>query len=132
MLKLRQHIYRTIFKLEILQPEKKISLISTPVHRALIICSDCKLHAELKNFFFNSTYEWLPDYVIENTKAHKLKTFTSTASHTVNKCPVYLDMPWLETPSVGLKNKIKANVKKCFFKVEQRVIFTSRPLLSAI
>ena len=73
-----------------------------------------------------------PDYVIEKINAHKLKTFTSLTSHTVNKCPVYLDMPWLEIPSVGLKNKIKTSVKKCFFEVKQRVIFTSLPLLSAI
>ena len=39
---------------------------------------------------------------------------------------------WLETPSVGIENKIKASVEKCFFAVEQRVLFTSRPLLPAI
>ena len=39
-------------------------------------------------------------------------------------------MPCLGTPSVGLKNKIKASVEKCFFAVEQRIIFTSRPLLA--
>ena len=50
----------------------------------------------------------------------------------VKKCPVYLHLPWLGTPSVGLENKIKASVKKCFFAVEQRFIFTSRPLLPAI
>ena len=46
--------------------------------------------------------------------------------------PVYLHLPWLGTPSVRLENKIKANVEKCFFAVEQRVIFIFRPLLSAI
>ena len=50
----------------------------------------------------------------------------------MKKCPVYLHLPCLGTPSVGLKNKIKASVEKCFFVVEQRVIFTSRPLLPAI
>ena len=30
--------------------KRKISLISTLVHRALMICSDCKLQAELKKF----------------------------------------------------------------------------------
>ena len=46
--------------------------------------------------------------------------------------PCYLHLPWLGIPSVGLENKIKASVKKCFFAVEQRVIFTSCPLLPAI
>ena len=73
-----------------------------------------------------------PDYVIEKTIARQLKDFTSPTSHTTKKCPVYLHFPWLETPSVGLKNKIKASVEKCFFAVEQHVIFISRPLLPAI
>ena len=68
----------------------------------------------------------------EKTIARKLKDFTSPTSHTMKKCLVYLHLPWLGTPSVRLENKIKANVEKCFFAVEQRVIYTSRPLLSAI
>ena len=50
----------------------------------------------------------------------------------MKKCPVYLHLPWQGTPSIGLENKIKASVEKCFFAVEQRVIFTSLPLLPAI
>ena len=73
-----------------------------------------------------------PDHVIEKVIARKLKAFTSLTSHTVKKWPVYLYLPWLETPSVGLENKIKANVEKCFFAVGQRVIFTSRPLITVI
>ena len=65
------------------------------------------------------------------TLAHKLKNFTLPTIHTVKKYPVYLRLPWLGTPSVGLQNKIKDNVEKCFFAVEQRV-FTSCPLLPAI
>ena len=71
-----------------------------------------------------------PDHVIEKTITHKFKDFTSPTA--VKKCPVYLYLPWLGTPSVGLENKIKASVKKCFFAVQQPVIFTSRPLLPAI
>ena len=41
-------------------------------------------------------------------------------------------MPWLGTLSVGLENKIKPTVEKCFFGVEQRAIFKSCPLLPAI
>ena len=73
-----------------------------------------------------------PDHVIEKEIARKLKTFTSLPSHTMKKCPVYLHLPWLGTFSVGLENKSKANVEKSIFAVEQRVIFTSRPLLPAI
>ena len=73
-----------------------------------------------------------PDHVMEKTIARKFKDFASPTLHTVKKCPVYLHLPWLGTPSVGLKNKIKASVKKCFFAEEQRAVFTSRSLLPAI
>ena len=62
----------------------------------------------------------------------KFKKFASPTSHSVRKCPVYLHLSWLGTPLVDLENKIKASVEKCFFAVEQRVNFTSHPLLPAI
>ena len=70
-----------------------------------------------------------PDHVIEKIIFRKLKDFTSPTLHMVKKCPVYLHLPSLGTPSVRHENKIKASVEKCFVAVEQRVIFTSRPLL---
>ena len=59
-----------------------------------------------------------PDRVIEKTIASKVKDFKSPTSHAVKKCPVYLHLPWLETPSVRHESKIKASVKKCFFAVK--------------
>ena len=59
-------------------------------------------------------------------------SFTSPTLYTVKKCTVYLCLPWLGTPSVRHKSKIKATVEKCFFAVEQYVIFTTQPLLPAI
>ena len=50
----------------------------------------------------------------------------------VKKSLVCLHLSWLGTPLVRLENKTKASLEKCFFAVEQRVIFTSRPLLPAI
>ena len=97
-----------------------------------MICSDCKLQAELTKIFSILLINGYPNHVIEKAIACKLKNFISLTSHTVKKCPVYLHLPCLETPSVGFKNKIKASVEKCFFAVEQRVIFKSRPLLLAI
>ena len=96
------------------------------------MCSDCKLQAELRKIFSILLMNGYRDHIIEKAIARKLKTFTSLPSHTVKKCPVYLHLPWLGTPSVGLEHKIKASVEKCFFAVEQRVIFRSRPLLPAI
>ena len=58
------------------------------------------------------------NHVIEKKNACKSKDFTSPTSHTVKKCPLYLHLPWLETPSIGLENKIKASVKNYFFSID--------------
>ena len=106
-------------------------LIFTLVHRALLICSNVTLQAKLR-IFFTTIHEWLPDQIIGKTNARKVKDFKSPTLHAVKKCPIYLHLPWLGTPSVTHEKKIKNSVEKCFFAVEQRVIFTSRPLLPAI
>ena len=72
------------------------------------------------------------DQVIEKIIACKLKDFTSPTSHTVKKCPIYLYLPWLEISSVRHESKIRVSVEKSKPVVEQRVIFTCRPLLPAI
>ena len=97
-----------------------------------MICSGCKLQAELRKIFSIRLMNGYPNHVIEKAIARKLKTFTTLTPYTVKKSPVYLHLPRLGTPSVGLENKIEASVEKCSFAVEQRVIFTSRPLLTAI
>ena len=73
-----------------------------------------------------------PDHIIVKIISRKIKDFKLFTSHAVKKCPVYLHLPWLGTPSIRYKSKIKASVKKCFFAVKQRVNFISRPLLPAI
>ena len=97
-----------------------------------MICSNITLQAKLRKKFLILLTNGCPDHIIEKTFVRKLKDFTSPTSHTMKKCPVYLHLPWLGTPSVRHESKIKARVKKCFFAVEQRVIFTSQPLLPAI
>ena len=82
-----------------------------------MICSDYKLQAELRKIFSILLVNGYPDHVIEKTIA-KLKDFTSSTSHTVKKCSVYIYLPWLGIPSVGLENKIKTSVEKCFFVLD--------------
>ena len=51
--------------------------------------------------------------------------------HTVEKCPVYLHIPWIGNVSIKFEKQITSAVKRCFFSVEPRVIFTTRQLLPA-
>ena len=46
--------------------------------------------------------------------------------------PVYLHIPWIENVLMKFEKQITSAVKRCFFSVEPRVIFTTRQLLPAI
>ena len=77
------HIYRQYLNWKSFSPGKKISLISTLLHRVLMICSDVTLQAELRKKFLILFINGYPDHVIEKTIAHELRDFTSATSHTV-------------------------------------------------
>ena len=79
-----------------------------------MICSDSKLQVELIKIFSIPLMNNYGDHVIEKAIACKLKDFTSPTLHTVKKCPVYLHLPWLGTPSVRHESKIKAPWKNAF------------------
>ena len=50
----------------------------------------------------------------------------------MEKCPVYLHIPWIGNVSMKFEKQITSAVKRCFFSVEPRVIFNIRQLLPAI
>ena len=50
----------------------------------------------------------------------------------MEKCPVYLHIPWIRKISMKFKKQITSTVKRCFFSVEPRIIFNTRQLLPAI
>ena len=47
----------------------------------------------------------------------------------MEKCPVYLHISWIGNVSMKFEKYITSAVKRCFFSVEPRVIFTTRQLL---
>ena len=47
----------------------------------------------------------------------------------MEKCPVYLHIPWIGNVAIQFEKQITSAVKRCFFSVEPRVIFTTRHLL---
>jgi len=49
----------------------------------------------------------------------------------VKKCPVYLHVPWIGNVSTRFEKQITSAVKRCFFSVEPRAVFTTRQLLPA-
>ena len=81
--------------------KRKVGLISTLGHRALMICFlDFTVQAELRKFFSILLINGYPDHIIEKTIVGKLKDFTSPTLQMLKKCPV--DLYSLPTQCVQL------------------------------
>ena len=111
--------------------KRKINLIGTLVHRAFMICLKSKLDPELRKIRSILLENGYPEYAINSAFKQKLQQLNSNPVHTVEKCPVYLHIPWIGNVSMKFEKQIRSAVKRCFFSVEPRVIFTTRQLLPA-
>ena len=109
--------------------KRKTSLISTLVHRALMICTKSRLKNELKqikNILLENGY---PESVIERTISKKMAQFSTPKTFGPHKCPVYLRVPWIGKPSVILDKNVTTAVETCYGSVTTRVVFTSKRML---
>ena len=113
-------------------PQKwKINLIGTLVHRAFMICSKSKLYPELGKIRSILLEIGYLEHTIYSAFKRKLQQLNSNPVHTVEKCPVYLHIPWIGNVSVKFEKQITSAVKRCFFSVEPRFIFNTQQLLPA-
>ena len=111
--------------------KRKTNLISTLVHRALVICLKSTLQNELSNIpsiLINNGY---PEAVINTVITKKINQFRRPTQLGPKKCPVYLRLPWLGNVSMRYEMQIKTAVKRCYFAVEQCIVYTTRQLLPA-
>jgi len=111
--------------------KRKINLIGSLVQRAFMICSKGKLCPELDKILSILVENGYPENFIKSTIKRKLQQFNLNPVHTVKKCPVYLHIPWIGNVSMKFEKLITSAVKRCFFSVEPRVVFTTRQLLPA-
>ena len=72
------------------------------------------------------------NHAINSAFKRKLQQLNSNPVHTVEKCPVYLHIPWIGNVSIKFEKQITSAMKLCFFSVEPRVIFNTRQFLPAI
>ena len=110
---------------------RKISIITTLTHRALMICSEETLHQEvekIKELLLNNGY---PTRLTETIIQNKIKSFTDTKSQTEvpKKALVYLKLPYIGSISEKFGTAINNAVSKCFDSVTLRVHLVSRPML---
>ena len=109
--------------------KRKTNLISTLVHRALVICSKSTLQNELSNIrsiLINNGYS---EAVINIVMTKKMNQFRRPTQLGPQKCPVYLHLPWLGNVSMRYEMQIKTAVKRCYFAVEPCMVYTTRQLL---
>ena len=98
-----------------------------------MICSKSKLDPKLAKIrsillILENGY---PEHAINLAFKRKLQQLNSNPAHTVEKCPVYLHIPWIGNVSMKFEKQITSAVKRCVFSDEPRVIFNTRQLLPA-
>ena len=105
--------------------KRKKNLISTLVDRVVCICSKSLLQQELENIRVILRDNGYPESIIDRGISNKLARFQSLPKFGPNKCPAYLNLPWIGNISLKFENKIKSSVKHCFRAVEPLVLFST-------
>ena len=109
--------------------KRKISLTSTLVHRALMICTKRRLNREIeriKKILLDNGY---PKNVIHAQITKKIAQSSTIKRFGPGKCPVYLRVPWIGKPSTNLEKEVKTAVKSCYSSFSARLVFTSKRML---
>jgi len=50
----------------------------------------------------------------------------------LQKCPVYLRLPWRGNVSLKFEKQTKSAIKECYSAAQPRIIFSTKKILSAI
>ena len=108
---------------------RKICLIKTLVHRALMICSRTKLGSELdrvKQLLIENGY---PDDVLISCIKQKLANFAAEKPCGPEKCPVYLKLLWIGNVSSTFENQINKAITSCFYAVKPRMVYNNKVMI---
>ena len=108
----------------------KISLMSTLVHRALMICTKRRHNGEIeqiKKILLDNGYT---KNVINAQTAKKITQFSTLKRFGPEKCPVYLRVLRIGKPSTNLEKEVKTAVASCYGSISTRLVFTSKRILS--
>ena len=99
--------------------QRRINLIKTLVHRALMISSKCFLD-EIEFIRSTLSKNGYPLSVFDSVVHDVLNMFDRAKRCTVNKCPVYLCLLYIGSRGENLP------VGKCYFSAAVQVIFLTR------
>ena len=110
--------------------KRKISLVSTLVHRALMFCTKRRLNGEIEWIKKISLENGYPKNVINAQIAKKIAQFSTLKQFGLEKCPVYLRVLWIGKPPTTLEKEVKTAMESCYGSVNTRLVFTSKCMLS--
>ena len=108
---------------------RKISLIKTLGHRALVICSKTKLGSRLDREKQLLIENGCPDDVLLSCITQKLANFVAEKLCGPEKCPDYLKLPWIGNVSSTFENQINKAITSCFYAVKSRLVYNIKVML---
>ena len=88
--------------------KRKTNLIGTLVHRALVICSKSKIQQELDSIRSILRRNGLREVIISSTISKKIACFHQLVKEGRQKCPVYLELPWIGNISLKFEEQVKS------------------------
>ena len=103
--------------------QRKINLIKTLVYRALMISSKCFLGDEIKSIKSTSSKNGYPLSVLDSVVNDVMIKFDRASRCTVNRCPVYLRLPYIGSRGERLAKSITTAAGWGYFSAAVRVIF---------
>ena len=109
--------------------KRKASLVSTLVHRALMICSKSKLKGEInriKEILLDNGY---PEEFVLKQISKKITQFSNPKRFGPDKCPVYLRLNYTGKASLTLEKNVRTAVENCYGSGAVRTVFISRQML---
>ena len=115
---------------EFFRPHKrKISIMSTLVHRALMICTKRRLNKEIKRIKKILLDDGYPKHVVNAHIVKKITQFSALKRFGHEKCPVCLRVPWIGKPLTSLGKEDKTAVESCYGSVSTRLVFILKCML---
>ena len=94
-----------------------------------MIGTKSKLNKEIKhikNILLDNGYS---ESIIDSNISKKITQFSLPKRFGLEKCPVYLRVPWIGKAFISLDKNVKMAVESCYGSVTIRVVFTSKRML---
>ena len=94
-----------------------------------MIFSKTKLGSELDKIKQLPIENGYPADVLFSCINQKLANFAAEKTFGPEKCPVYLEMPWIDKVSSMFENQINKAITFCFYALKPRVVYSTRVML---